>query len=632
MKYTFKGNLCGYLCEECFESLSGIDVMLYLPWQRERIVENAVASTKDTFHLVTKEESAARKDLMIATAKTDEKGNFEFVLDEKYSNAAFDIDFICGTVPRTPPKPRKETLQFHLTTVYPKWRSEKQTENFYFQWEYCISAKWWCYIRGYYFDAWVICGHMYVCGTNTPIPNLKITAWDADFLTDDDLGSAVTDANGHFRIDYTSIDFKQTFLSPWINVETDPGLPLTFNSGPDVYFKYEYNNVGIKGETAADRRNNVGYCLCVTLCLKDFVVTIPDIPASFTKIGNNGNHFINETVASGNPNVIAATTGKTPAAQAFYSCIKLRGNLTKLLNGVAMEYSFDTIETTGPGGAEIGVWKKVLAPQMCEAEIGTFFTFTGDPMNPIAIIPYGVGNISGGVDAGGWIAVPQAANFSPNINGEILSLNTTFLNGALVNMLGLAQGQSTTTIAPLQQNRFFKIRMRQREVGNPGSEISGGVSNSVAMFNTTYQNVPQFGSWMPQTSDEMGVACVDILEMQGGGGGAGCTPITNAIHVLYTAANPNMGGVSLTLYGPGGPYSIQNATPVSLVPETFGSATDLFTIPPPLPVSVPVETLDDCAYTVILSVELKLTNGEGQHSNIEDWLSFCKGDEAIPLP
>ncbi|MBW8330770.1 MAG: hypothetical protein K0M40_02025 [Prolixibacteraceae bacterium] len=620
MNFILRGNLCGSLCDDCNEPLSGMEVLLYLPWQKENVVSHVVADTKDTFRLVTKEEAAARKDLLIATSKTDSKGNYEFVLNEKYSQTAFDIDFTCGTVPGGPPKPpRKELLQFHLTSIFPQWRIDRQEESYHFQWNYCITDKWWCYIRGNYFDAWVICGHMFVCGTKTPISNVKVTAMDADFISDDNLGSAVTDSSGHFRIDYTSADFKKTFLSPLINIETDKGFPPTFKSGPDVYFKYEYNGVGIQGETASDRRKNVGYCLCVNLCLKEIVVPDPGIPASFTKIGNNGNHFINEVVASGNPNVIALATGKTPAGQAFYSCIKLRGNLSQKLNGTAMEYSFETIETSGPAGVEIGSWKKVMAPQMCEAEIGTFFTLTGDPLNPISIIPYKVGNVSGGVDAAGWIAVPQASNFSPNINGELLSLNTTVLNGATVNMAGLVQGQSTTTIAPLQGNRFFKIRMIKREAGNPLSEIIAGVSNPIAMFNTVYQNVPQFGSWMPQVSSEMGVACVDIQELIGGGGGTGCTPITNALHFNYTAANPNMGAVSLTLYGPDGPFSIQNVTPVSSVPETFGTATELHN-----PALFPVSSLKKCAYTVYLTVELKLTNGEGQHSNIHDWLSFCK--------
>lgn len=617
MNYVFKGSLCGYFCDECFESLSNVEILLYLPWQKERLLANAVASTKDTFRLVTKEESIARKDLLIARTTTDEKGNFEFSLDEKYGNSAFDIDFICGTVPRVPPKPRKENPQFHLTTIFPQWKADKLKESYNFQWKYCITAKWWCYIRGHYFDAWVICGHVYLCGTKTPIPNLKVIAWDADFLTDDNLGNDVTDSNGHFRIDYSSEDFKKTFLSPWINVETDPGPSLTFQSGPDVYFTYEYSGTAIGGETSANRRDNVGYCLCVNLCLSDIEIPPVTIPASFTKIGNLGNYFINEIVAGANPNVISIGTGKTPAGQAFYSCIALRGNLTKELNGFPMEYSFDTIETTGPGGAEIGTWKKVLGTQMCSAEIGTFFTFTGDPSNPISIVPYTVGGGSG-VDANGWIAVPTASNFAPNINGKLLGLRTDTLNGNTVDMAGLVQGQSSTIINPLQENRFFKIRMVKREAGNVASEVIAGVSNPVAMFNTTYKNVPKYGSWMPSVADEMGVACIDIQEMIGGGG-TGCTPVTDALHVNYTGVNPNMGATSLTLYGPGGPYSIENVTPASLVPETAGTAVELHN-----PAIVPVKTLKNCAYTVIFSVELKLTDGENQHGNIEDWMSFCK--------
>jgi hypothetical protein len=80
--------------------------------------------------------------------------------------------------------------------------------------------------------------------------------------------------------------------------------------------------------------------------------------------------------------------------------------------------------------------------------------------------------------------------------------------------------------------------------------------------------------------------------------------------------------VSLTLYGPGGPYAIGDTAPASAVAETFGSAAKLFIGSPP--VEVAVTSLDQCAYTVLLSAELKLTDGENQHANIEDWMSFCK--------
>lgn len=626
MKYRLKGNLSGFLCNDYKEAIAGNKVLLYAASQSDRVVENVISNPKDTFHLVSDQEAADRKKLLVATAETDAKGNFEFVLDEKQSRQAFDLDFICGTVPhRVPVKPPRKAPQFHLTTVYPEWRASKE-EGYatYMPDLQPISAKWWCHIRGHYFDAWVVMGHMYVCGTKTPIPGVKVTAMDADFITDDNLGSDVTNANGFFRIDYTSVDFKKTFLSPWLNIETDPTF-LSFVSGPDIYFTYEYNGAAIQGETKANRRNNVPYCLCVNLCLDNITVIPPTIPASFTKIGNNGNYFINEVVASGNPNVIGQGTGKTPASQAFYATISLRGNLSQKLNGQPMEYSFETIETTGPGTAadaaiETGTWKKIKAGDMGNAIIGTFFTLTGDPWAPVLITDHVVG-VSGNVDADGWIAVPQDSNFSPNINGQLLSFNTGSLNAGSVDMTGLVQGQSVTTKAPLQQNRFFKIRMIKREAGDPGTEVVAGVSNAIAMFNTLYQNVPQFGSWMPQTSSEYGVACVDIQEMIGGGGSTGCTPITSAIHVNYTAANPNMGGVSLKLYGPGGPYDLVNTAPTGFVPETFGTATSLID---GTPAPVPVSDLKKCAYTVILSVELKLTNGEGQHNNIEDWLSFCK--------
>jgi hypothetical protein len=43
---------------------------------------------------------------------------------------------------------------------------------------------------------------------------VRVRAFDADWLQDDDLGSAVTDGAGHFRIDYSRADFEKTIFSP----------------------------------------------------------------------------------------------------------------------------------------------------------------------------------------------------------------------------------------------------------------------------------------------------------------------------------------------------------------------------------------------------------------------------------
>ncbi|MEO6719143.1 MAG: hypothetical protein ABIN67_02215, partial [Ferruginibacter sp.] len=349
MNYTLKGSLCGYLCEECSEPLFGIEVLLYEPWQKERIVENTVTSTKDTFRVVTKKEQDARKGLLIAKTKTDEKGNFEFSVDEKFAKSAFDIDFICGTVPRTPPvPPRKEPIQFHLTTFYPQWRIDKDRESYLYYWQHCISSKLYCYIRGTYFDAWVICGHLRNCDTGAPIAQATVKAWDADLFTDDFLGSAITDSNGHFRIDYTSADFKVNFLP--FNLETDPTWPF-LSSGPDVYFKAELGGVTLIDETAADRRNNVGYCLCVDLCTK---INVGDdgttFPSAWTGIGQ----AFNITTGIGPKDFDAAGYAGGSGKYALSSVVRLTGQAApKAASGNPIEYRFLVSDNPTPNGGAV---------------------------------------------------------------------------------------------------------------------------------------------------------------------------------------------------------------------------------------------------------------------------------------
>ena len=55
--------------------------------------------------------------------------------------------------------------------------------------------------------------------TGRPLPGLQVHAFDKDFLFDDKLGTAVTDANGEYTIHYSSLDFS---LRP--DLETVPEL------------------------------------------------------------------------------------------------------------------------------------------------------------------------------------------------------------------------------------------------------------------------------------------------------------------------------------------------------------------------------------------------------------------------
>lgn len=546
MNYTFRGSLCGYLCDDCTEPLYGMEVLLYLPWQKESVIGNTVASTKDTFRLVTKEESAARKDLLVASAKTDEKGNFEFTVDEKYGNTAFDIDFICGTVPRKPPvPPRKEPVQIHLTTVFPQWRATRAQESFYYRWEYCIPARWWCHIRGYYFDAWVICGHLRNCETGMPIANASVTAWDADFLSDDNLGTATTDASGHFRIVYTSIQFKQTFLSPWINVETDPGT-LTFQSGPDVYFKAEIGGVSLINETAADCRKNVNYCLCVDLCSKINVVNPGDtFPSSWTGIGTQFSASFGSNPYDFDVDGYAGT-GK----YALSGVIRLTGQAAPTsAAGNRIEYRFLVSDVTTPnGGASpaianfsktVGITPGLFSP-------GTVSRLTKK-------VPTGINDDlfvysdQSDFDSNGWFDVNNAiertlinAGFTAgDLNlfwiideDTLISMNTAALTTAPDVPSAAANAGTAVPAANKIPIEKVAIRFEIREVVNKPANIfnvvpgSGKTLNSVIMNNN-----PMFM--------KLSVAELEVSGL--------CSPISGTVHAKYTVYHPHLASSSLHL-------------------------------------------------------------------------------------
>jgi hypothetical protein len=546
MKFTFRGNLSGNLCEECFESLSGVEVLLYLPWQKDNVVSNAVADPKDTFRLVTKDESIARKDLLIASSKTDEMGNYEFTVDEKYSKTAFDIDFTCGTVPRVPPKPpRKEPLQFHLTTIFPQWKIDKQREIYYFQWDYTLSAKWWCYIRGNFFDAWVICGHLRNCETGIAIANASVTAWDADFFKDDNLGTAITDSSGHFRIDYTSTDFKKTFLSPLINVETDPGFPPTFHSGPDVYFKASIGGVKLIDETSADRRNNVGYCLCVNLCSKINVGNPGDsnFPSAWTGIGL----AFNISTGSG-PKDFDALGYAGPGKYALSSVIRLTGQAApKASSGNHIEYRFLVSGVTTPNGGAapslanftkiVGVTAGLFYPGTVAKLMEKAFPFT----------VYDVISDQADFDAEGWYDINTAVNRTLTNNGiplaninnywfidedTLIALDTRALTTAADVPAAAASVGNVVPAGNKIPIEKVAIRFEIREVVNKAANIFNVIPGSGKTLNSAIIN--NNSMFMKLSITELEVSGL-------------CTPISGTVHAKYTVYHPHLASSSLHL-------------------------------------------------------------------------------------
>src|SRR5437763_7377092 len=398
MAYIFRGRLCGYICEECWEPISRVKVRLYRVREDENTIARAVASPKATFAILDEAQAREKESLLIAEADTDDAGNFSFELgdEQKYGGEAFEVDVYCGTVPpHHPPRRDQEPIQFSITTIQPLWRSRQGAEasedvrvaDLYYAWEYCLPQRLWCLIRGR-FGVWVVCGRVTVCekgvDTHVPVANVRVRAFDVDWLQDDEFGSDITDAGGHFHIYYTPHDFQITPFSPLINIE--------WVGGPDIYFRVEtLLGTALLAEPRSmgrtPQRENRGPCTCVHLCIDRDKVP-PDggenTLSAFNKVGVY--NFLTQIDSA------TAGDGKTLADdRAFFSNLRLNGVLAKKKNGNPLEYAFE-VAAYNPAGVPpadaLGAYAQIPLSNIAQANIGTGEHFTGDIHNPVETKDY----------------------------------------------------------------------------------------------------------------------------------------------------------------------------------------------------------------------------------------------------
>jgi len=258
MTYTFRGQFSGAITPAFIEPLAGITVRFYKHRGTEYVSSLATIDPKETMTVLVQDAIAAKASALLAETKTDEAGKFVLNLHEQtgYRGEALDIDLWLTNVPGRKSQTPSPPVQVALTTMKPRWQ---QTDDKYnAEWEYCLPAEFWRDIRAR-FDAWVICGRVIALKTQQPVSDIRVHAFDADWIQDDDLGESVTDSEGKFRIDYERADFTRTPLSPLINYE--PG-------GPDLYFKLDRRDGSVMLDEAktpgqAPGRANEGHCFFI---------------------------------------------------------------------------------------------------------------------------------------------------------------------------------------------------------------------------------------------------------------------------------------------------------------------------------------------------------------------------------
>jgi hypothetical protein len=152
-------------------------------------------------------------------------------------------------------------------------------------------------------------------------------------------------------------------------------------------------------------------------------------------------------------------------------------------------------------------------------------------------------------------------------------------------------------------------------VGDTSDGTDAGTCHHIAIDNTSYDNVVHQPAWrnLKDPPGDYWVRLVDIQELLGPNG---CGEITDSLTVLFTAAHPNLGSVSLGMDGPGGPYGF-TLTPAagSSSVNYFGTAT---------PNGFVVANLQSCAYLVTLTTTALLTDGDNDPDPLYDQIAFCK--------
>jgi hypothetical protein len=352
MIFRLFGKFTGELCKECSIFYTHGIVRLYRQSLNAEVLTHAVAQPKDTVRALKSEEAKAFENDLLGTATIDAKGGYELKFDgdrSKYEGGpvlvVLEIPFLD---PMKGPERKHETLSYAITTLQPAWERSRDQSEVIARFDHCLSERITCAILKH-FDIWVISGQVVNCANpRLRAAGVKVTAMDADLISDDKLGSAVTDAGGKFKIFYRSIDFKRTFLSPLINVETLGA------AGPDLYFLITASDgTPLLTETRADGqkpgRKDASNCFCVALCAD---TDIPDDKDAilWTGVGDsfiistegNRNNFDDEGYAEPTPTAsskkyaiggVTAMTGQKPNPLDSGNPIEYRFRVSATISG-----------------------------------------------------------------------------------------------------------------------------------------------------------------------------------------------------------------------------------------------------------------------------------------------------------
>ena len=259
MGYMVKGNLRACLYLDLYESLEHVEVKIYKVNSGSKVTHDY----KNELHILSADVILNKSKNLLGSGFTDSEGNYVVDVCDSYNEGAIEIDLVVKDK-QARKKKKQDPIHFTVKRLMPVWRSNDELKEF--SWNYSFGFQLWSQVR-HHFDIWTIIGSIKSTeDRKTPVEGVVVSAMDVDWVKDDLLGSATTDRTGKFRIDYTSIDYMQTFLSPLISIET----PISSMPGPGVYFKITtsdgillYEEKRAVGRT--EERKNIPRCFNIDL-------------------------------------------------------------------------------------------------------------------------------------------------------------------------------------------------------------------------------------------------------------------------------------------------------------------------------------------------------------------------------
>lgn len=630
--YIFKGRLIGQICPECQEALAGARLRLYRVAAEQESAQ-AVVTTRDSFAVLDSQQVQAKAGRLLAEAVCDAQGGFVLELDErqKYAGEAFEIDARCDSVPGSAPE--TAAVQFTITVLQPQWHQTDQ--GWLAAWEHALAQRQWCAVRGR-FDAWTICGQVSVCDSTQPVMGVRVLAFDADWIQDDPLGSGVTDAAGHFRIDYSGSRFRRTPFSPAINIE--------WTGGPDVYFRIEAADgtpllVEGRAQARTPARENIGHCHCVKLCIRE--VPQPQTPPTQPLFTNVGQYHVDPLYGDFTADGLTSPSGSA-ASYAFTGTIPLIGILPEGTSTLAADYRFRVAEydasgiVLGPiadvtaamaaptiiGKLEFWAWSSVHGAWVIRAadywvnRPGASISIP-QPAGPALTVP-----VNQAIAADGWIAVPRDNDLLPGGRGRfiplgnLLQLDTSKLSAESHDLTlpvpGTAAGQSVPA-GSKSRAHAFKLFFEARDHGSHAALPGSNSLEKIVCSNTQYR-YQRHPSWAGSIVTTPAVVSLDVAELAGPG--AGCGKLDSELHALCTVYHPFVG--SARVYFEGNPPLPADTALVPVAGEAVSGPGGLL---------IDISGLSPCAYVLWLEATLNLTSGWGQipYHTIWDHVAFCKG-------